>query len=45
MAVTSGEGLEKIEDVIVRNAESTGEHVRAAKAAGVGQVVELPQVV
>ena len=38
MAVTSGEGLEKIEDVIVRNAESTGEHVRAAKAA-IGAVI------
>ena len=29
----SGEGLEKLEDMIVRAAESTGAHVRSARAA------------
>jgi MoxR-like ATPase len=38
MAVTSGEGLEKLEDMIVRAAESTAAHVRAAKAA-IGNVI------
>jgi MoxR-like ATPase len=33
MAVPSGEGLEKLEDMIVRAAESTATHIRAAKAA------------
>jgi MoxR-like ATPase len=33
MAVPSGEGLEKLEDMIVRAAESTAAHVRAAKTA------------
>jgi MoxR-like ATPase len=33
MAVPSGEGLEKLEDMIVRAAESTAAHIRAAKAA------------
>ncbi len=38
MAVASGEGLDKIEDMIVRAAESTAAHVRAAKAA-IGTVI------
>ena len=38
MAVKSGEGLEKLEDMIVRAAESTAAHVRAAKAA-IGNVI------
>jgi MoxR-like ATPase len=38
MAVAGGDGLEKLEDMIVRAAESTGEHVRAAKAA-IGKVI------
>jgi MoxR-like ATPase len=38
MAVASGEGLEKLEDMIVRAAESTAAHVRAAKAA-IGTVI------
>ena len=29
MAVPSGEGLEKLEDMIVRAAESTAAHIRA----------------
>ena len=33
MAVPSGEGLEKLEDMIVRAAESTAAHIRAAKSA------------
>ena len=33
MPVAGGEGLEKIEDMIVRAAETTAAHVRAAKAA------------
>jgi MoxR-like ATPase len=33
MAVASGENLEKLEDMIVRAAETTATHVRAAKAA------------
>jgi MoxR-like ATPase len=33
MAPAAGEGLEKLEDMIVRAAESTAAHVRAAKAA------------
>ena len=33
MAVASGEGLEKIEDMIVRAAETTAGHIQAAKAA------------
>jgi MoxR-like ATPase len=35
---SAGEGLEKIEDMIVRAAESTAAHVRAAKAA-IGTVI------
>src|ERR1700677_393854 len=33
MAAVSGEGLEKLEDMIVRAAESSADHVRAAKEA------------
>ena len=38
MAVASGESLEKLEYMIVRAAESTAAHVRAAKAA-IGEVI------
>jgi MoxR-like ATPase len=38
MPATGGEGLEKIEDMIVRAAESTAAHARAAKAA-IGTVI------
>jgi MoxR-like ATPase len=38
MAVPSGEGLEKLEDMIVRAAESTAAHIRAAKSA-IGTVI------
>ena len=38
MPAAGGEGLEKIEDMIVRAAESTSAHVRAAKAA-IGTVI------
>ncbi|MGB7020536.1 MAG: MoxR family ATPase, partial [Xanthobacteraceae bacterium] len=38
MPAAGGEGLEKLEDMIVRAAESTGDHVRAAKAA-IGTVI------
>jgi MoxR-like ATPase len=38
MAAASGENLEKLEDMIVRAAESTAVHVRAAKAA-IGAVI------
>ena len=38
MAAASGESLEKLEDMIVRAAESTAAHVRAAKAA-IGAVI------
>ena len=38
MASASGESLEKLEDMIVRAAESTAVHVRAAKAA-IGAVI------
>ena len=38
MPATGSEGLEKIEDMIVRAAESTAAHVRAAKAA-IGTVI------
>jgi MoxR-like ATPase len=38
MASASGESLEKLEDMIVRAAESTAAHVRAAKAA-IGDVI------
>ena len=38
MAVASGESLEKLEDMIVRAAESTAAPVRAAKAA-IGEVI------
>src|SRR6266568_4331802 len=38
MAVAGGEGLEKLEDMIVRAAESTADHIRSAKA-GIGSVI------
>jgi MoxR-like ATPase len=38
MPATGGEGLEKLEDMIVRAAESTAAHIRAAKAS-VGAVI------
>ena len=38
MAKASGESLEKLEDMIVRAAESTAAHVRAAKDA-IGAVI------
>jgi MoxR-like ATPase len=38
MATSPGESLEKLEDMIVRAAETTGAHVRAAKA-GIGTVI------
>src|SRR5260221_10336120 len=38
MAASSGESIEKLEDMIVRAAESTSAHVRAAKAA-IGSVI------
>ncbi len=38
MAMTGGEGLEKLEDMIVRTAESTAANIRAAKAA-IGTVI------
>jgi MoxR-like ATPase len=38
MAVAGGENLEKLEDMIVRAAESTSVHIRAAKAA-IGAVI------
>jgi MoxR-like ATPase len=38
MSAAGGEGLEKLEDMIVRSAEATAAHVRAAKAA-IGMVI------
>src|SRR3989442_11653496 len=38
MAVAGGEGLEKLEDMIVRAAESSADHIRSAKAA-IGTVI------
>ncbi|HZD91152.1 MAG TPA: AAA family ATPase, partial [Pseudolabrys sp.] len=38
MASASGESLEKLEDMIVRSAETTAAHVRAARDA-IGQVI------
>src|SRR5271169_6985206 len=38
MPAVGGEGLEKLEDMIVRTAETTAAHVRAAKAA-IGMVI------
>ncbi len=38
MASAGGESIEKLEDMIVRSAESTAAHVRAAKAA-IGEVI------
>jgi MoxR-like ATPase len=44
MAVAGGENLEKLEDMIVRAAESTAAHVRAAKTA-IGAVIFGQQTV
>src|SRR5258706_13097024 len=38
MAVASGDGVEKLEDMIVRSAEMTSTHIAAAKAA-IGAVI------
>jgi MoxR-like ATPase len=38
MAAVAGEGVEKLEDMIVRSAETTSQHVTAAKAA-IGEVI------
>jgi MoxR-like ATPase len=38
MAVTSTEGLEKFEDMVVRAAETTAIHIRAAKE-GIGKII------
>ncbi len=38
MPAVGGEGLEKLEDMIVRTAETTAAHVRAAKSA-IGMVI------
>src|ERR1700742_4112795 len=38
MPAAGGDGLEKLEDMIVRSAEATADHVRAAKAA-IGTVI------
>jgi MoxR-like ATPase len=38
MAVVGGDGIEKLEDMIVRAAEASADHVRAAKAA-IGNVI------
>src|SRR5580698_7412503 len=38
MATSAGENLDKLEDMIVRAAETTGAHVRAAKEA-IGAVI------
>src|SRR5947207_11120735 len=38
MVVATGEGLEKLEDMIVRTAETTSAHIRAAKSA-IGAVI------
>ena len=38
MAVAGGESIEKLEDMIVRAAETTAAHVRAAKEA-IGTVI------
>jgi MoxR-like ATPase len=44
MASASGESLEKLEDMIVRSAETTAQHVRAAKSA-IGDVIFGQEVV
>jgi len=43
MAVASGDGVEKLEDMIVRAAETTATHIAAAKAA-VGAVIAIVAV-
>ena len=45
MVVASGEGLEKLEDMIVRAAESTAAHVRLARAAIGGVIFGQERVV
>src|SRR5207244_18573 len=45
MAVPSGEGLEKLEDMIVRAAETTAAHIRSAKAAIGGVIFGQERVV
>ena len=45
MAVASGEGLEKLEDMIVRAAETTAGHARTAKAAIGGVIFGQEKVV
>ena len=42
MAAVGGEGLEKLEDMIVRTAEASADHVRAAKAAIVKRSASQP---
>ncbi len=45
MAAAGGEGVEKLEDMIVRAAESTAEHIAAAKASIGGVIFGQEQVV
>src|SRR5215467_12906323 len=45
MAASTGEGIEKLEDMIVRAAESTAAHIRAAKAAISGVIFGQDRVV
>jgi MoxR-like ATPase len=45
MAVAAGEGLEKLEDMIVRAAETTAGHIRAAKSAIGGVIFGQDKVV
>ena len=45
MAAASGEGLEKLEDMIVRSAETTSAHLRAARDAIGGVIFGQERVV
>jgi len=45
MAAAGGEGVEKLEDMIVRAAETTAEHIAAAKAAVGGVIFGQDEVV
>jgi MoxR-like ATPase len=45
MVAATGEGLEKLEDMIVRQAETTSAHIRAAKAAIGGVIFGQERVV
>ena len=45
MAAAGGEGVEKLEDMIVRAAETTAEHIKAAKAAVGGIIFGQDEVV